>query len=188
MNSSLLFLHTDAKILDLIRKGDDKQSLAVLFKANRRPVMSYVIRNSGTSDDGEDVLQEAVVVLWEKVRSGKFQYESQLSTFIMGTAKNIWMRRLARRRKEVPEGRNVDDARSPDPSPLEELIDSDRARLVRDSLEKLGDPCKRLLLLFYWEERSLEDIATQMGFANAETVKSKKYQCKKALERILKHA
>ena len=185
MNSSLLFLNSDAKILDLIRKGDDEESLTVLYKANRRPVVSYVMKNSGTSDDGDDVLQEAVVVLWEKVRSGNFQYESKLSTFIMGTAKNIWMRRLARRRKEVPEGRSVEDARSLDPSPLEELIESDRARLVRDSLEKLGDPCKKLLLLFYWEECSLEEIAAKMGFANAETEKSKKYQCKKALERIL---
>jgi RNA polymerase sigma factor (sigma-70 family) len=175
MTSSLFFLNSDAKILDLIRKGDDGKSLAVLYKASRRPVVSYVMKNSGTSDDADDVLQEAVVVLWEKVRSGSFQYESKLSTFIMGTAKNIWLRRLARRRKEVPE----------DPSPLEELIESDRARLVRDSLEKLGDPCKKLLLLFYWEECSLEEIAAQMGFANAETVKSKKYQCKKALERIL---
>jgi RNA polymerase sigma factor (sigma-70 family) len=185
MTSSLFFLNSDAKILDLIRKGDDGKSLAVLYKASRRPVVSYVMKNSGTSDDGDDVLQEAVVVLWEKVRSGNFQYESKLSTFIMGTAKNIWLRRLARRRKEVPEGRSVEDARSLDPSPLEELIESDRARLVRDSLEKLGDPCKKLLLLFYWEECSLEEIAAQMGFANAETVKSKKYQCKKALERIL---
>ena len=185
MTSSLFFLNSDAKILDLIRKGDDGKSLAVLYKASRRPVVSYVMKNSGTSDDGDDVLQEAVVVLWEKVRSGNFQYESKLSTFIMGTAKNIWLRRLARRRKEVPEGRSVEDARSLDPSPLEELIESDRARLVRDSLEKLGDPCKKLLLLFYWEECSLEEIAAKMGFANAETVKSKKYQCKKALERIL---
>jgi len=188
MNSSLLFLHSDAKILDLIRKGEGEQSLAVLYKANRRPVVSYVIKNNGTLDDGNDVLQEAVVVLWEKVRSGKFQYKSQLSTFIMGTARNIWLRRLARRRKEVPEGQNIDNARNPDPSPLEELIDSDRAKFVRDSLTKLGDPCKKLLLLFYWEECSLEEIARQMGFANAETVKSKKYQCKKALERILTHA
>jgi DNA-directed RNA polymerase specialized sigma24 family protein len=39
--------------------------------------------------------------------------------------------------------------------------------------------------LFYWDEYSLEEIAAAMGFANAETVKSKKYQCKKALEQYL---
>jgi len=32
----------------------------------------------------------------------------------------------------------------------------------------------------------MDEIAEQMGFANAETVKSKKYQCKKSLERIIK--
>ncbi|HTY10833.1 MAG TPA: sigma-70 family RNA polymerase sigma factor [Bacteroidota bacterium] len=187
MKSSLFYLHNDAKILDLIRKGDDEESLATLYKANRRPVVSYVMKNNGTADDAEDILQEAVVVLWEKVRSGQFHYESQLSTFIMGIAKNIWLRRLARRRKEIPEGANIDEAISLDPSPLEELIDSDRSRLVSDSLNKLGDPCKKLLLLFYWEELPLEQIASVMGFANAETAKSKKYQCKKALERILKN-
>jgi RNA polymerase sigma factor (sigma-70 family) len=187
MKSSLFYLHNDAKILDLIRKGDDEKSLVMLYKANRRPVVSFVIKNSGSADDAEDILQEAVVVLWEKVRSGKFHYESQLSTFIMGTAKNIWLRRLARRRKEIPEETTIDEVKSLDPSPLEELIEKDRSKLVRDSLNKLGDPCKKLLLLFYWEELPLEKIALQMGFANAETVKSKKYQCKKALERILKN-
>jgi RNA polymerase sigma factor (sigma-70 family) len=187
MKSSLLYLHNDAKILDLIRKGDEEEPLVALYKTSRRPVVSYIMKNSGTADDAEDILQEAVVVLWEKVRSGKFQYEAQLSTFIMGIAKNIWLRRLAQRRKEIPEGTHIDEVESPDPSPLEGLIESDTSKLVRDSLNKLGDPCRRLLLLFYWEELPLEKIALAMGFANAETVKSKKYQCKKALERILKN-
>ena len=186
MNPSLFFLHSDAKILDLIRKGDDAESLVILYRENRRAITNYVLRNNGTADDAEDVLQEAVVVLWERVRSGGFQDEAKLSTFIMATAKNIWLRRLARKRKELPQGQNFDNARNTDPSPLDELIESDRARLVRDALNKLGDPCKQLLLLFYWEECSLEEIAAKMGFANAETVKSKKYQCKKSLEKIMK--
>jgi hypothetical protein len=34
----------------------------------------------------------------------------------------------------------------------------------------------------------MEEIALKLGFANADTVKSKKYQCKKALEKIVKKA
>ncbi|MGB6649412.1 MAG: sigma-70 family RNA polymerase sigma factor, partial [Bacteroidota bacterium] len=49
----------------------------------------------------------------------------------------------------------------------------------------LGEPCRTLLLLFYWEERSMGEIAVELGFANADTAKSKKYQCKKALEKLL---
>jgi len=57
---------------------------------------------------------------------------------------------------------------------------------VRDALDRLGEPCRTLLILFYWEEASMEEIASRLGFANAETAKSKKYQCKKALEQILR--
>lgn len=53
-------------------------------------------------------------------------------------------------------------------------------------MEKIGQPCRRLLLMFYWEEASMETIAGQLGFANAETAKAKKYQCKKALEKMVK--
>ena len=188
MDPSLYFLHTDAKILDLIRKRDDEEALVFLYRANRRSVTSYVTNNSGSSDDAEDVLQEALVILWERVRSGKFQYEAKLSTFIMATAKNIWMRRLARRKREVPGAARIEETTSGDPSALDELIENERKQLVRSALEKLGDPCKKLLLLFYWEELSLVEIASQMHFANADTVKSKKYQCKKALEQLLRHA
>jgi DNA-directed RNA polymerase specialized sigma24 family protein len=41
-------------------------------------------------------------------------------------------------------------------------------------------------LLYYWEEESMESIAALMGMANADTVKSRKYQCKKALEALIR--
>lgn len=167
-----------------MRRGDE-ESLVVLFDANRRAVTSYVRNNSGTTDDAEDMLQEALIILWEKVRSENFHYDAKLSTFIVAVVKNLWLRRLARQRRESPDPLQFDRMANTDPSPLDELIESDRAKKVRDALEKLGDPCRKLLLLFYWDEYSLEEIAGAMGFANAETVKSKKYQCKKALEQYL---
>ena len=184
MDSSFHFLHSDARILDLIKRGDE-EALTILYSANRRAVTSYVRNNTGTSDDAEDMLQEALIVLWEKVRAGGFRYDAKLSTFVLAVVKNLWLRQLARQRKESPALLELDRTANSDPSPLDELIECDRAQLVRDAMEKLGDPCKKLLLLFYWEECSLEEIAATMGFANAETAKSKKYQCKKALERFL---
>lgn len=180
-----LFLSTDARILDLIRRGDE-QGLVLLYEANQRMVRSYILRNSGTSQDAEDLLQEAVVILWEKVRRGQFEVRSKLSTFVYATVKNLWLRRLAHMRREIPTDINPGDAESMDPSPLDEVIESEEASRVREALERLGDPCKTLLLLFYWEELTMEEIAIRLGLANADTAKSKKYQCKKALERLLK--
>ena len=132
-----------------------------------------------------DVLQEALIVLWERVRSGRFEYTAQLGTFVFATARNLWLRRLARMRRErpgIPDGIDVPDDRD---SALDIMMESERSRLLERALHQLGEPCRELLMLFYWEELSLNDIAQRMGFANADTVKSKKYQCKKALRRLV---
>ena len=101
MQTPFFFLNNDSKLLDALRNGDE-EALVELFRQNRRPITSLVTRNQGSEDDAEDVLQEAVVVLWQRVRSGSFEYQAKLSTFIYATAKNIWFRRLARHRRELP--------------------------------------------------------------------------------------
>lgn len=185
MSPRLFFLNDDARLLDMIRRGDER-ALVMLHEANRKMVASYIARNNGTHDDYEDLLQEALVVLWERVRSGRFEYASKLSTFLFAIVRNIWLRRLARAKRESPSDLMSD--RSPDPgeSALDMMIEEEEALAVRNALERIGEQCKKLLTLFYWEECSTEEIAHRMGFANADTVKSKKYQCKKTLEKILK--
>lgn len=185
MRSSLLFLTTDSRILDAIRRGDEK-ALALLYKANRRPITAYVTRNGGNDDDAEDMLQEALIVLWERVRAGRFEYAAKLSTFLYATVKNKWSRELARRRREQPSGESMDSHIADNPSALDDLIESEEASAIGEALKRLGDPCKTLLKLYYWEELSMEEIANEMGFANAETAKSKKYQCKELLKKILR--
>jgi RNA polymerase sigma factor (sigma-70 family) len=185
MKSSLIFLNTDAKILDLIRRGDE-EGLVMLYESNRRSIVAYVSQNSGTPDDAEDLLQESLVVLWERVRSGQFEYRARLCTFIYGVAKNMWSRRLARMRREAPSEPDPEEHSDGALSPLDDLIECEESELVRRALERIGEQCKKLLNLFYWEELSMEEIAVQMGFANADTVKAKKYQCKKALETVLR--
>ncbi|MCZ6775586.1 MAG: sigma-70 family RNA polymerase sigma factor [Ignavibacteria bacterium] len=185
MSPPLFFLSSDARVIDLIKKGDE-EALVILYEANRRPITSFVVRNSGNPQDAEDMLQEALVVLWERVRAGKFEYTAQLGTFIFATVKNMWLRQLARLRREVPSELDPDTNPANGVSALEMMIEDEQASLVREALDKLGEPCRKLLLLFYWEELSMEQIAEQLGFANAETAKSKKYQCKKSLEKLLK--
>lgn len=185
MRAPLLFLNNDAQILDLMRKGNE-EALVTLYRSNRQPITAFIVRNNGTSDDAEDMLQEALVVLWERVRAGRFEYAARLDTFVYATVKNLWMRRLSRTRKETPAQINPEGVIDGDPSALDGLINTERAAAVRSALDRLGNPCRALLLLFYWEELPMEEIARKLGFANADTAKAKKYQCKKALQGMLK--
>lgn len=178
-------LNTDAEILDRIRKGDE-EALVSLYRSCRTMILSYILKNHGSEDDAEDLLQEALIILWERVRAGTFEQKAKLSTFLYATVKHMWLRRLARYRREIPGEINPEIHESDNPSPLEELIQSEEVTRMAEAMDKLGEPCRSLLLLYYWEEKSMDEIATILGFANAQTAKSKKYQCKKALEKLMK--
>ena len=186
MRTSLLFLSNDAKILQQLQQGDE-EALVTLYEANRHMIGDFLSRNNGTEDDTDDMLQEALVILWERVRSGRFDHRAQLSTFIFATVKNIWLQRLARKKKEKRTDIDLNATIDTGQDALERLIECEETAIVREALDRIGDPCKTLLLLFYWEERPMQEIARHMGFANADTVKSKKYQCKKELKKILLH-
>jgi RNA polymerase sigma factor (sigma-70 family) len=175
----------DARMLERLRKGEE-EALAELYEQNRTLVLSYVTRNGGTTDDSEDLLQEAVIVLWERVRAEKFEPTAKLSTFLYSIVKHKWSRRAEQLRRNVRQSEETFEISDGDAIADELLIDAEQKAAIVNAMDKLDDPCKRLLLLFYWEERTTDEIARMMGFANADTVKSKKYQCKKSLEKLLK--
>ncbi len=185
MTVTLHFLTEDARLLDRIRRGDE-EALVTLFRQSRRAVTALITRNSGTERDAEEVLQESLVVLWERIRQGRYRHVARLETFLYATARNLWLRRLARARREAPLDLDASESAADDPSPLDRLIESEESAMVSKALSRLGEPCRTLLVLFYWEEASMEEIAARLGFANAETAKSKKYQCKKTLQDMLK--
>ncbi len=185
MAVTLHFLNDDARLLDRIRRGDE-DALVTLYRQSLRSVTALVTRNSGTDRDADEVLQEALVVLWERVRQKRYRHTARIETFLYATARNLWLRRLARMRRESPREIDPEESISEDPSPLDMLIEEEESAMIGDALRKLGEPCRTLLVLFYWEEASMEEIASRLGFANPETAKSKKYQCKKALQEMLK--
>ncbi len=173
---------SEEAILDMLHRGDD-EGLVLLYRRCRAAVTSYVLRNSGTPDDAEDMLQEALIALWERVRSGRYTREAKLETFVVAVVKNIWHRRLLRKRREPVHAVDPDSTADGEPGMLEELVHDEQAAAVQRALESMGDPCKTLLLLYYYDELDMDEIARRMGFANAATAKSKKYQCKKQLQR-----
>lgn len=173
----------EQKLINRI-KSNDRTVLSELFVRYEKLVSGYVSSRGGDTADAEDMLQEAIIVLWQKVCSGKFELTSKLSTFILAIVKNKWsaeMRKRSRFSNQLPV-----EASDGNPSSLEGIIKEEKITAVKKALNALKSPCKELLTLFYFEERNFHDIARILGFANAEVAKSKKYQCKKSLEMILK--
>ena len=141
--------------------------------------MKYVIQNSGTESDASALLQDALVVLWEKVRQKDFILNARLSTFLYGVVKNIWLKELARRKKLV--SLDLVQSKSDEhPGQDEQLEQDELATIVKECMSHLSDLCQKVLIAFYYEELSMHEISRKLGLASEDVAKSKKYQCKKS--------
>lgn len=167
----------EKEIFERICKGDEK-ALEFLYKKYYRMMTKLVITNSGTEDEARDVYQDALIVFWQKATSGNLVLTSKISTYIYSICQNLWRKELDRKKRLSNEEK--DTAVSLDTESAE------RDKIIIRCIEQLGETCKKVLMYYYFEEMSMQDIADQLGFANTDTAKTKKYKCKKKLDELVK--
>lgn len=167
----------DSEVLAKISKGDES-ALDYLYKKYYRMMTKLVITNSGTEDEARDIYQDALIVFWEKAITGNLVMTSKISTFIYSICLNLWRKELERKSRLTNEEK--DDV---------EFIDiekKERENIIRDCINELGETCRRILMYYYFDGLSMNDIADKLGYANTDTAKTKKYKCKKRLDDLVK--
>jgi RNA polymerase sigma factor (sigma-70 family) len=153
---------------------NDAATFRALYKTHFPTVHGYVVRNSGTGSDAQDVFQEAMTVLWLKVKEGQLIPDSEPGAFLFRVAKNKWLdvvRSAAHKHMKVVHDDRALDHRSDAPDDIEERIV--RLRGVYDTLD---DKCRMVLDQFYFERKDLATIAAGMG-VEEESIRTIKYRC-----------
>jgi len=72
----------------------DRKIIEGIYKDHFNMIQSLIVNNNGTADDARDIFQEAMVVLYEKVRTGSFELNCQLKTYLYSVSKRLWLKRL----------------------------------------------------------------------------------------------
>ncbi|HYG01089.1 MAG TPA: sigma-70 family RNA polymerase sigma factor [Chryseosolibacter sp.] len=164
-------------VFERICKGDEK-ALEYLYKKYYRMMTKLVITNSGTEEEARDVYQDALIVFWQKATSGNLILTSKISTYIYSICQNLWRKELDRKKRLSNEEK--------DSAVVIDVDTPEKEKIVAKCIEQLGDTCKKVLMYYYFEEMSMQDIAEKLGFANTDTAKTKKYKCKKKLDELVK--
>lgn len=166
----------DHTILERMQQGDE-QVLVVLYKQNYTMVKNFVLKNNGDENIVDDIMQDSVIAVWKNVNKPNFLLQSKLSTYLMAIAKNLWYKELKKRSRF----KLVDEANHLEKGGEEMKMDMDQS-VLHNIIKEMDDTCRRLLSYFYFDGLSTKVIAEKLNFANANTVKSKKYQCFKKLQ------
>jgi RNA polymerase sigma-70 factor, ECF subfamily len=146
----------DFRLLDAARRGDEGGFLA-LYHRYRTPLFRFAWRLTGSVESSEDVIQECFLALMEGAAFDERQ--GSLRAYLFGITRNLAMKRVRIAGRECEEL----DEPEPAPGPLEDLISAERSEVVARAVAALPPLQREALILFEYEELSLEEIAQVVG-------------------------
>jgi RNA polymerase sigma factor (sigma-70 family) len=172
---------TDEEILTGLKKRDNRV-LQYLYKNAYNPVKQLVIHNAGSDSDAEDIFQEALIIIFKKLKDDPgFQLTSAFSTYIYSIARLIWLKHLRQIKKiEIdPLNRDMEERiEFEEPLPVQ---DKDlRMAIYQRTLLRIPEDCQKILRLTAQDITSKE-IARQLGFRSEGYVRKRRHFCKEYL-------
>jgi RNA polymerase sigma factor (sigma-70 family) len=175
---------TDEKALLKGLAINDRKSVETIYKLFYNMVQSLILNNNGSADDARDIFQETVIVLYEKAKSGSFELNCQLKTYVYSVSRRLWLKKLQQQQKFIPNMNGLDET-----VPVEEEVESHNQlnsefQMMDKALLHLGEPCRSLIEAFYLQKKSMTDIAGHFGYTNADNAKNQKYKCLMRLRKL----
>lgn len=175
---------SDNEIIERIRSGGQAE-LGMVYERYRREFLQWIRKEySCDEDDAKDIYQLVTLVFYDNVKSGKLQHLiSSVKTYLFAIGKNIALEtmRKASRTTRIDQEHWLREYLAETP---EQPNDEESFARARMALEKIGNPCRQVIELFYYQRKSMEEISQIMNYKNAETAKNQKCKCMARLRKL----
>jgi len=167
---------TDEKIIELITQYKEDKALVKLYRY-QSVITTLVQKNGGSKEDALDIFQDALIIFCKRIWEGNFKLTSKIDTYLYSICYNLWRNELEKRNRRMASNSNS-EMQLVDDDHMHELIEKEsKIKQIETVLRKIGDPCMKLLKLFYYEALKMKEIAKQLGYKSEQTAKAQKYKC-----------
>jgi RNA polymerase sigma factor (sigma-70 family) len=175
---------------DQIQKGilrHDNLILSYIYKQYFYKVNAFVRKNSGSDEDVNDVFQEAVIIIYRKLKENDLLFENRsFEVYLFSVCRFLWLKNLQKRKTEkekisesLPFNSEIYD------DDLSNIVEkNERFLLYQKHFKNISSDCQKVLQMFF-EKVPVRQIAQLMGYKSEKYTKTRKYKCKELLiERI----
>jgi RNA polymerase sigma factor (sigma-70 family) len=186
MNDKIRF--SDSELIEAIREKEMlEQAILQIYQEHASITSSFIIGKGGTKQDADDIFQETVVSFIDAVQNGKFRQESGIRTFLISISKHLWYNEIRRRQRAENREKLYEADKDQEEEGVGEIIqDRELKQQLNQLLKELGESCKKILELFYYENLSMKEMVSQLPYENEQVVRNKKYKCLQQLTDLIK--
>lgn len=164
-------------------KGENNNAFGLLYKEYFGMVNSFVINNNGESIDAEDIFQDTMLVLVEKLRQDNFELTASMKTYIMAIAKNLWLKHL-RTHKKVVELSELYDNKFFEEINLAIEQEKNYWDKLQNYMHKITEHCKGLIHDMFFKEKAIEQIQKEYGYSTKHNAQNQKHKCVEQIRRV----
>lgn len=151
---------------------------------------NYNLKNK----EPNDILQEGILILFDKIQNKTFRGESSETTFLLSVCRNLI--RDSVKKKEIldfqehfQEGDKL--VKIPTYDHFGELEKNEtqekRDKTLLEIIEEMDPKCEQAMKLFYYEKMKMAEIAIKRGLANAQQAKKALSRCRKKLRLVIEN-
>ena len=177
---------TDPELLHLVRTGDPS-GLSFVYEKYRKEFLNWIRKFSHCDEeDAREYYQATILILYENVNTGKLgELQSSLKTYLFGIGKNLALQdhRKSQRYQQAKAEYLLEYHLVQEERDLQR--EETDLGLIGRCFSRIGDPCHKLLDLFYFHQKSMEEISSELGYKNPETTKNQKYKCMERLRKLV---
>ncbi|MEZ4956214.1 MAG: sigma-70 family RNA polymerase sigma factor [Saprospiraceae bacterium] len=151
-------------------------------------VFNFIKQYNLGREMGDDVLQDALIILIKSIRSGSFQQKSEVSTFLIGIVRRLCQQKFRENQKTTyaePENMVIKESTDSREMALVQLeSEKEYAMIKRKLFAQLSEKCRTILLMAA-NGYSREEIAEEMGWTNVQTAKNSVPECRQRLRKMI---
>ena len=175
---------TDSQIIEMLKESSD--NLDILYNKHRDYCMNFMKKIHNDDHLNQDVFHDAIIVFYEKVNKEEFVLNCSIQTYLNSICRNQLLVRFKKNTKHLEYSEEF-DGRITD---WFEDIDEEKNIKIQatvkalDVLKELGGKCYDIMQRFFYKNQSMDKIAFDLGYTNADNVKNQKARCQKKLKEI----
>lgn len=181
-------LYSDAYYISRIKEGDAECFGCLLDRYSRR-IFALIVRIVENREDAEEITQDVFLKVFKTLAS--FKAECSFSTWIYRIAWNTAVSETRRKKDNfLPLEENLTSDDAPESSLFSDDDDAEKhhrqLELLDKALTQLPTDERAMILLFYKDEKTIEELAIITGLTEA-NVKVKLFRIRKRLSVLIRN-
>lgn len=179
--------YSDEEVLHHIKNGTDQDGvIRHLYRSHFMAASVYVKQNSGNKEDAEDIFQDSVVSFIQLVRKDKFRGDCSIGSFMYTLVRNAWLNELKKKKRALAREEKYEKEKvSSEADVSASIVTREIKKQIVELIESLGESCKKILMAFYYDNLSIQEMLVNLPYENEQVVRNKKYKCLQKLQEIL---